>query len=404
MWHRIIYLCASCWPRRLTREVKALYLSTTIGDFGKGMMVLFEPIYLYTLNFSIVRILWFYVVMYLGYFFLAPLGAKFAKRFGYTKGIIVGSVLLVVYFLLLVLLKIDGSVVFYSAAILGALYKAFYWPGYHAEFARYSVHGEAGREQSESVLLTSLAHALSPFLGGLIIMQFGFPVLFAVVAIILFISIGPLLAVPDQFEPTPFSYNGAYRRLFEAKNRHSLLAHIAFGEEFIFLVIWPIFLYRIFPNFSDLGSLVTMATIISLFVLLIIGRETDHHHKQFLLRLGSFTRSIMWFLRIGATLPLGVFAIDTFSRLGKHAINVPWIARTYHLAQEAGVMRTILFLEMALSLGKLLAAGVLIVFFVYLPESLAMDLAFVLGGVLTLLYILFVPNPQELKIQFNHKQ
>lgn len=383
------------FPHQLSPQIKALYASTTIAEFAKGLVAIFEPIYFYTLGFSVTDILRFYIVLFAIYFVTVPLGAKLAKRFGYTKGMMVGSVFLALYFILLILLKSEPGLFIYLA-LVGALYKSFYWPGHHAEFARYSVHRESGREVSESKLFTSLANAASPFLGGLIIVAFGFPALFVAVTLITFISVIPLLLVPEQFTPTPFFYTDAYHRLFTKKNRHSLLSHLAFGEEFIFAALWPIFLFTIFPNYSDLGGLVTIATVISLVALLVIGEETDHHHKKFLLHVGTALNVMAWFLRVGANLPLTAFAADSLSRVGRNAVHVPWMARTFHLAQHTGVMRTIIFLEMALTLGKLLAALLALGLFWWLPEASAMNAVFLLAAFFTMLYLLFVPNPHEL--------
>src|SRR3990167_1375608 len=86
---------------RLSYQVRELYLSVSIVDFAVAMVAIFEPIYLYQIGFSIERILYFYLAVYAGYFIFIPLGAKFARRFGYERAILLGSPFLAAYYLAL---------------------------------------------------------------------------------------------------------------------------------------------------------------------------------------------------------------------------------------------------------------------------------------------------------------
>ncbi|MBI4090468.1 MAG: hypothetical protein HY422_00420, partial [Candidatus Komeilibacteria bacterium] len=43
----------SLLPLHMRREIKELYLSTLILNFGVSMILVFEPIYLYTIGYSL---------------------------------------------------------------------------------------------------------------------------------------------------------------------------------------------------------------------------------------------------------------------------------------------------------------------------------------------------------------
>jgi len=59
-------------------------------------------------------------------------------------------------------------------------------------------------------------------------------------------------------------------------------------------------------------------------------------------------------------------------------------------------------MEMALSVGKLLTLVVVAGLFWLLPEKTAIISSFFLGGILTLLYFLFVPDPHKFNIKLNN--
>ena len=79
--------------------------------------------------------------------------------------------------------------------------------------------------------------------------------------------------------------------------------------------------------------------------------------------------------------------IDTYQKISKQAIVIPFVATTYREAQDTSVMGTVVFFEMSLVLGKIIAmilALILLQFFV--P---GWNVLFILAGVMTLFYLFF---------------
>ena len=91
----------SFFPHHISRELKELFWSRAIMDFAVAAVALFEPIYLYTLGYSLQVILLFYIEVYIVYFILLPVGAKFANRFGYEHSMTLSTIFLVGYYLAL---------------------------------------------------------------------------------------------------------------------------------------------------------------------------------------------------------------------------------------------------------------------------------------------------------------
>src|SRR3989338_2501489 len=102
------------------REVKEVYLEAMIAGLAVSLVVIFEPIYLYSLGYSIIQILWFYVQIYVWYATLASFGAMFASRFGYKHAFLVSNLFYIGYWAALFLIG-THSWLFFLAPIMFAL-------------------------------------------------------------------------------------------------------------------------------------------------------------------------------------------------------------------------------------------------------------------------------------------
>ncbi len=92
---------------------------------------------------------------------------------------------------------------------------------------------------------------------------------------------------------------------------------------------------------------------------------------------------------------MGIFFVDTMSRLGKNIVSIPLIALTYQKAKDVeahkrqSVMNRVVFFEMSLVVGKILAIVlVYILTSMIADEALAFKISFVLAGSMSLLYML----------------
>lgn len=380
---------------RLSYQVRELYLSVSIVDFAVAMVAIFEPIYLYRQGFSIEKILLFYLAVYIGYLAFVPLGAKFARRFGYERAILVGSPFLAAYYLALFLIPQNP---WFAAAAVAAfvVQKTFYWPGYLADFAHFGRGSERGREVSNILMIAMVVSIAGPVAGGLLLSQWGFAALFAVATALIIASNVPLLATPERFRPVPFSYFGSFRRLFYPENHRNFFGFLGFGEELIAMVIWPVFIYTIVSDFLELGSIVAAATLVTTAALLFVGRmvDGDKQNRRPILKIGAVFSSGVWLLRVIVSGAFGVFLTDALGRTAKNAVVVPLMADTYDHANETSIMKTVIFFEMSLIVGKILAILVSLAALWFYPGSFAA--LFVIAAAMTLLYSLVKYAPVKL--------
>ncbi len=382
----VISYISSFFARHLRREVKELYFSVAILDFAWNMIALFEPIYLWKIGFSLSQILLFYLGVYIVYFFLLPLGAKIARGYGFEHSILYSSPFLILY--VLALFAIPFSPIFIGAAILAfAIQKTLYWPGYYGDFALYSEDGDRGREVGNLAMIMSFAAIGGPFAGGVLVYFFGFPTLFMLGAAGILVSNIPLFSTKEIFGPAkPFSYIGAYKRLASKQTMRQLFAGIGYGEELIFMVVWPVFIFVAVKNEFSVGSLVAGATLLMMLILLYVGKLTDNNNKKSVIKGGIIVSFVSWIMRMFMSSAFGVFSSETVTRIGRAVVQVPVMATVYERACKGSIMETVVFFEMSLIVGKILAAGILLIIFTAVPQDWFWNIAFGLAGAMTLLY------------------
>lgn len=371
-------------PHQLTRSVKELFASVGILGFAVAAATIFEPIYLYALGFSIPRILLYYIIIYGLYLFLIPLGAKFALRFGVSRSILVGSSMLVLYFLALFGMS-SNPILFYVAAVLYALEKMFYWIGYHADFAQFSTDEEVGREIGGMSLVVSITAIFGPVAGGAVASLFGFPVLFVIVAALILLSNIPLFASPSVPARVGFSYIGAFRRLFQKRSLRRVVTSLGFGEDFFVLTLWPIFVYLIVKGAVAVGLLATFTALCTSAILLYVGRLSDTKNHASVLWAGISIKILAWISRLSVVTGGQVLLTDTLYRVGSGATEYPILTETYRTAKKEDVMQTVVLFEMGLILGKLLAMVVVAALLLWTSAPL-WPTVFVTGALFSLFY------------------
>src|SRR3989338_4735059 len=145
-WHFVNTL-GRLLPQHVPAPVRELYWATVLQNLALAMLLLFEPIYLWQQGFSVAQILWFFWAVYVTYFLALPLGAKYATSNGFEKSIAVSTVAQIAYYACLDLVAISWWWAV-PAILLYTVQKMFYWPAFHADFARYSDLAEEGKEVS----------------------------------------------------------------------------------------------------------------------------------------------------------------------------------------------------------------------------------------------------------------
>ncbi len=368
---------------KIRSQISNLYASVGIANLAQAIITLFEPIFLYhVVGLSVTEVLLFMAAVYAIYVLVIPLGGKFAAKFGYAHAIFFSIPFQIGYWFL-VMNSEHGVYLLVPAALAFAVQKSLYWPALHASMSRFSSKQQRGREFSMMYAIMSFMQIVGPMMGGFLSAILGIEAIFIIASIIYFASVIPLFWTAEKFKPKPYKFHDTIKLYKQFPKR--FIGYFGFGEELLVMTIWPIFIFTVITNYQDIGTLVTVATLVATGLALYIGFYTDSHSKTSLLKAGTVIYTLTWLARLPVVSPFATFITDAMSRTTKSLVFIPAVALTYERADETHIMPYIIGFEQMLALGKLLAALAGMVVFALTGSFVAL---FILGAVFALFYFL----------------
>lgn len=387
MFKKIKFHRPHYFPKHPTRGLMEMYWSVGLMDLGIAAVTIFEPIYLFILGYSLSKIMIFYLLIYGLVILILPLMGRLVGRLGYEHSIFYSQFFLIAFYVCLFAISFN-EVFFYIAPIMLAIQKGLYWLAFHADLAIFLQDKQRGREMGGLQTLSMMAYVVGPLIGGIILEWSSFAILFIIASGLFVLSSLPLLKIKEIHSQEKFSYGKVFKELIDKKHRRNFLAYLGFGEELIVMTVWPIFIYTIIKDYLEIGTLVAIATLITGFVVLYLGKAADKHKKMNILRLGSIIYAVSWLIRGFARNAWQVVSLDAVSRFSKEMVFVPMEAMTYSTAKKLGPLPYAVFIEQSVAISKFLAALLVIIIIELFATSATPWLAiFILAAVFSLLYL-----------------
>jgi len=380
----------------LKGELGELYASTAIRGFAISLIGIFEPIYIYLFfDRSIPLTLLYFAAVSLLFGILAPFGGKILSRLGIKHAMLWSIPFLFLYFL--GLWQIEKLGIFFLVLILfHAAHNLLYWPAFHIDFTRFSEQGKRGKEVGYANIIISISSAIGPFVGGLILTLFGFPELFAIVLILLFVSMIPLFLSQEIKEEYFDNFKQAFKETLK-KNRRAKVVALGFaGAEFaVHAYIWPLYLFIIAISFEELGIITSLALIVGMVFIYLIGKASDKIGPEKLLTIGSILNAVFWPIKMFVRTPLDAFLAHTLHSFGSYTAYIPFASIFYDWAGKYKTSRNRLVIvrEITLNISRgvflLLLAPVFLFF-----DNLA--IVFLIAGFMSFGLILMKEDPMEI--------
>ncbi|RME78771.1 MFS transporter [Candidatus Woesearchaeota archaeon] len=336
------------------KELSELVISQLLRYFALSLVGLFIPLYLWSLNYSLDVILFFYAMYFV---FLIPLfflGLCTTRYFGYKHTIAFSIPFLMLYLFLLIRLE-TMQIPLTFIAFVAAVSSGLYWAGAHTTVAKNSSSKRRGRQVA---LLQSSRIAfsiVSPLLGAGIILFFGYSRLFLVAMFLLFCSLLPFLVTRDRGYPFHFDF----RLFFKEHNSRDAVFYFFEGfQSFGYVTIWPLYLFVMGVSLVPLGLLFTIAAGLQFFVTLLMGKLTDQN-KQFI-KLGAMLQALSFILLpfLHSLYSLGI--LTAFRNMTNPLLTTPFEKLYY---DKAKTLFGIYVREFWMDVGRICYAFILILCF-----------------------------------------
>jgi len=140
------------------------------------------------------------------------------------------------------------------------------------------------------------------------------------------------------------------------------------GENLIYSIYWPLFIYFIFQSQLDLGIFASVVTLLAAAASLVLGKRTDHRHQsRKYQKIGISSFGLSW---LGKSLwqhPLALSLFDIVHRLFNPFFVILIVTTALYHAQRDSISSYITFREVGYRLGYILAVVLTTVILIYLP-------------------------------------
>ena len=384
----------------LRRESDRFFASIAIRGFALGMITIFVPIYVYQYFQSLPLTFLFFAGIYGLKGILVPFGGRLMQKIGLKKAILLSHPFYWGFYICLLYFNVSPLIVFLSI-ILYSLGMVLFWPAYHTSFVSSSERKRLGREVGKLNFVSAVPGILAPAIGGTIIALWGYPTLFVTVLCVLFSSAIPLFLSKDINRVYSDSYFNAYKRILKKENRYHNLAFVVNGMEgTINANLWPLFLATLAIGYLAIGSIATVALVVSLLFTLYMGRVTDRVNKTKLLVIGSILTSGAWLGKFFVSSPVSAFLAQSFYRFARTSVGVPFQTILYLKAEEKGeeLDEFIVYRDIVIGFSRcLLFLSLAGVFF--LVSDVNINFVFILAAIFSMGFI-FLGKIPELKSWF----
>ncbi|MCK5460101.1 MFS transporter [Candidatus Parcubacteria bacterium] len=364
----------------------ALFSGRMIQFAAQGLIGLFLPIFLLTkLNYRIEYVFFYYIIGYLSYALLLPIGAQFLNKIGLRRSLRISIIFDGIFYTCFFM--VDKNPALFLSLSLVALFFArmLFWLPFHTDFAKFTSKADRGKEVSLMWATRSFLSVVMPIAAGFLIVKFGFNAVF-IIAIALYLSAGiPFLTLPRTKERFSWGVIETFKRFFSRKNRKLVLANMANGaENCVGIIIWPIFIWQLLEgDYLKVGILSSLIIFIAITLQLVVGKYTDLFDKRKMLRYGTIFCAIGWIIKIFVLTSFHIFIAGAYHSFARIFKNTPFDTLNYEIMADRGHMvdEYTVLKEIAIQLGRVL----MLIFAIVVALNFGLNWTFIVAAVASLL-------------------
>ena len=274
-------------------DFQRIIVMNTLAGVGMGLVGLFVPIYLLELGNSLTTVITWLLVHHLSLLFGAFLAVYISNTIGLVRSWYVRIILVTILFIGLFILPSYPNILF-ALAFISGMESAFFWIPYNILVVRKTEDLTMGSSLAFMSNVGSAVGIVVPGIAALLIVAYGYNILFAIALAFILISIIPVL--PLRHEKTDFQFNFSEIRSIIRKNKQFILPEILDNLGQDAQVLWTLFLFITSFTVLDIGLLGVLAGLVGMVVTHITGALIDKWNKKAIVRFGAIATTIMWTL------------------------------------------------------------------------------------------------------------
>lgn len=364
------------------KELTEIYLNRIIRSLAFSLIGVFVPIYLLKLGFLLNEVLMFILLSYAFFFLFSPLSAKVESKVGIKHTISLGSLLAILFFLLLFTVEYFNWSLLFIALVQGASWALYYIP-FNADFVRNSEKGRYGIEVSLLAIVPHLTAIIAPLIGALVITSFNFNILLLTVSILMVISVIPLFATRDP----RYKLKKGIRKMFRPENSKYIPMYLVKGMIFACVIIWPIYVFYFLEHYIVIGIVDSIKGVAAAIFTFLIGWFIDRFRLNIFFKIAAILNFIIWLSVFFVGSSQSIFVLSFLVSFALISMTIP----TFVLSTKIGKRNPtefMVFRESILNIGRIL----MFVLMIILPFEYKFQVAFILTALASLYLLIFKPE------------
>lgn len=356
----------------LKGDISQVYLTVLLRTMFAAMITIFVPIYLLAKSTPILYIPIFYIVKAIVGIPLLLLVRKFTRNAGLPFPMILSSFVYIMFLFSLSKLPINLYTILLFATE-SELADILFWIPFHQMLV--STTYKEIREKEIDIInaLISTAPLLSPLIAAIIITNFGYENLFIIA------GIGTLLSVI----PIAMSHN--FKQYDSDGNRYSLsIKYLAEGIRGDSLdIYWPLFIFLVLSSVEQLGTIITIGSIIGAVSLIIVGYIDNKDMQNKFLKIGGMLHYLTLVIRGFLNSFTSILTIMACGTIANSILISPYLAKYYdNLEKDNSELAK---REINLRVGRTLSGCVLLLLLYFMPGTLPFAIFFIIVSPTSLL-------------------
>ncbi len=355
--------------------VTAVYWNSFIRSVSSGMLGIFVPVYVFlqaknmfgTWQSGVMWMLGYVVCQRVVVIGVSLKVGKLIERLGFRRSVLVATVLDICLYGLLIGARQIWWLVLIAGAISG-LGLLFYWLPRMAMMAEDGEKKAFGHQVSVLMLIERGAEILGPFVGGVVIVQLGFGILFGIAIVLLSLSSIPLFFMAHHRHGDGVGLRELMEFVKEKEHRGDMAAFFGRGmDDTIMTWMWPIFMFLVIADFERMGGVASLTSVLAIVATFIAGKTFD----RFRAAEGLKDEKVFWtagvvtgITRLIRSLMVsitGILAIEAIDKTVAPFYWVPFDGYLYTAAKRFSPVAYFVFREIVYSLGRLTAVGIVVV-------------------------------------------
>lgn len=373
-------------------------LSHTIRSFAVSLISLFIPVFLLKQDVTMIPVILFEMILFLGSFLMHVPSILFIKKVGIKTTLIISYAVSIGFYFYLHQMSAIISILGLNwyliiLGLLNALLASLFWMSFHLLFVKST---EKSHHQGKKIGLLQAIPAIvsiaSPLVGGFLITFVGFNTTFLISAGLFIVAIVPLFFSPDTKITEKIKLKNVFRGTKYMNSIFFLEGSTFVGTAFL----WPVLLFLFKIAISTMGLLYFISKIFYALLSYISGKKADIGSTQKLLVAGSTTLGFSLILRsfskvfayILSSSPLPFIAFfQSLGGLSGPLSSIPIQSKFYKLSKENNPLEVILSRELYMTCGRMMMLTILLLLLLTMQVEYAFITMLVMSGVTSIAFV-----------------